>query len=306
MPLPDSSTLNMAPAPLASWMTDVDSSAAAADAGLDLKAGLASPTFTGLPVAPQWKATGVTGANTTPLTISGANATGAPASGAHVKGEIAGDDTGKLWYCTVAGTPGTWVQIGGAATTIAVEDEGVSTVAAATTLDFVGAGVTVTDAGSGQATVTIPGGSGTFMGCSLTKSASQSIATVSTVAVTFDGEDYDTNTLHDNVTDNTRITIPTGQGGYWMIGGGAMLENMVDGKDIIVRARKNGTTMLNVWNRLTAAAAAGAPGGTFSVVANLAAGDYVELMVYNGDTVSRDVRNTANGGTSLWAYRLPQ
>lgn len=72
----------------------------------------ASPTFTGLPTGPQWKSTGVTGANTTPLTISGANASGAPASGAHVKGEIAGDDTGKLWYCTVAGTPGTWVQIG--------------------------------------------------------------------------------------------------------------------------------------------------------------------------------------------------
>ncbi len=76
---------------------------------------LVSPTFTGLPVAPQWKATGVTGANTTPLTLSGANASGAPASGAHVKGEIAGDDTGKLWYCTVAGTPGTWVEVGGGA-----------------------------------------------------------------------------------------------------------------------------------------------------------------------------------------------
>lgn len=79
---------------------------------IETLAPLASPTFTGLPVAPQWKATGITGANTTPLTISGANASGAPASGGHVKGEIAGDDTGKLWYCTVAGTPGTWVQIG--------------------------------------------------------------------------------------------------------------------------------------------------------------------------------------------------
>ena len=78
----------------------------------DTKAPLASPTFTGLPTGPQWKSTGVTGADTTPLTLSGANATGAPASGAHVKGEIAGDDTGKLWYCTVAGTPGTWVDIG--------------------------------------------------------------------------------------------------------------------------------------------------------------------------------------------------
>lgn len=41
---------------------------------------------------------------------------------------------------------------------IRVEDEGVSTVAAATALNFAGAGVTVTDAGAGKATVTIPGG----------------------------------------------------------------------------------------------------------------------------------------------------
>lgn len=83
-----------------------------AKADIDGFAPVASPTFTGLPTGPQWKSTGVTGANTTPLTLSGANASGAPTTGAHVKGEIAGDDTGKLWYCTVAGTPGTWVDVG--------------------------------------------------------------------------------------------------------------------------------------------------------------------------------------------------
>jgi hypothetical protein len=41
-----------------------------------------------------------------------------------------------------------------------VEDEGISVVAAAVALNFTGAGVTVTDAGSGEATVNIPGGGG--------------------------------------------------------------------------------------------------------------------------------------------------
>lgn len=41
---------------------------------------------------------------------------------------------------------------------IRVEDEGTQIIAEATALDFVGAGVTVTDAGSGEATITIPGG----------------------------------------------------------------------------------------------------------------------------------------------------
>jgi len=43
---------------------------------------------------------------------------------------------------------------------IRVEEEGTSTVATAVALNFVGTAVTVTDAGSGEATVTITGGSG--------------------------------------------------------------------------------------------------------------------------------------------------
>lgn len=51
----------------------------------------------------------------------------------------------------------------GAGGAVRVEDEGTSIVAAATGINFAGAGVTVTDAGSNEALVTIPGGgSGTF------------------------------------------------------------------------------------------------------------------------------------------------
>ena len=49
---------------------------------------------------------------------------------------------------------------GGGISGVRIEDEGVSTVAAATGINFAGAGVTVTDAGSNEATVTIPGGAG--------------------------------------------------------------------------------------------------------------------------------------------------
>ncbi len=40
----------------------------------------------------------------------GATASGAPASGTFAVGDFALDQTGKIWVCTVAGTPGTWVQ----------------------------------------------------------------------------------------------------------------------------------------------------------------------------------------------------
>lgn len=54
---------------------------------------------------------------------------------------------------SVPGTGG-----GGGSNTVDVQDEGVA-VNTASTLNFVGAGVTATDAGGGTATITIPGGS---------------------------------------------------------------------------------------------------------------------------------------------------
>jgi hypothetical protein len=64
------------------------------------------------------------------------------------------DSPGRAQEIPTVNTPG------GAGGTIATQDEGISVDAAATTLNFVGAGVTATDAGSNVTTVTIPGGSG--------------------------------------------------------------------------------------------------------------------------------------------------
>jgi hypothetical protein len=61
------------------------------------------------PAAPSVKVTGLAGATDTPITLAGGHASGAPTSGTHAKGEIVFDDTGVLYYCTVAGSPGTWV-----------------------------------------------------------------------------------------------------------------------------------------------------------------------------------------------------
>jgi hypothetical protein len=53
----------------------------------------------------------------------------------------------------------TWATLGTAGGSLTVEDEGTPLATAATTLDFVGAGVTATGAGADK-TITIPGGSG--------------------------------------------------------------------------------------------------------------------------------------------------
>jgi hypothetical protein len=78
---------------------------------LGLKATVASPTFTTSATAPIFIASGFTG-STAASRYMGAVASGAPASGAHVVGDWTIDQTGRMYICTVLGTPGTWVRSG--------------------------------------------------------------------------------------------------------------------------------------------------------------------------------------------------
>jgi hypothetical protein len=59
---------------------------------------------------------GVFTGGTAPLRLTPGGATGAPATGAHGAGELYVDNKGSLFYCTTAGTPGTWVDL--SATTV--------------------------------------------------------------------------------------------------------------------------------------------------------------------------------------------
>lgn len=57
--------------------------------------------------------TGLTGA-TTPVRIVGGTASGAPVTGTFSVNDVVVAANGTLFICTVAGTPGTWVQVSGA------------------------------------------------------------------------------------------------------------------------------------------------------------------------------------------------
>lgn len=60
------------------------------------------------------KSSGLTGATAASRHV-GATASGAPASGTFLLGDFVIDQTGKVYICTTAGTPGTWTQVGGGA-----------------------------------------------------------------------------------------------------------------------------------------------------------------------------------------------
>lgn len=104
-------------------------------------------------------ASGLTGATSVSRYV-GATASGAPASGTFALGDFVVDQTGKLWICTAAGTPGTWTSSGGSGATL-----GANTFAGNQTAPaFATSGLTGATAASRYVGATVSGApaSGTF------------------------------------------------------------------------------------------------------------------------------------------------
>lgn len=77
--------------------------------------------------------TGLTGA-TSATRYVGSTASGAPASGTFAVGDFIVDRSGSFWVCTVAGSPGTWVQVSGGGVSLdgtAADIQPIGTVASA-------------------------------------------------------------------------------------------------------------------------------------------------------------------------------
>src|SRR2546430_3485452 len=74
--------------------------------------GALAGTYPNPSLAASVSASGLTGSVAASRYV-GATASGAPASGAHLVGDFVIAQNGGVFVCTVAGTPGTWVGVGG-------------------------------------------------------------------------------------------------------------------------------------------------------------------------------------------------
>jgi hypothetical protein len=116
-------------------------------------------------------------------------------------------------------------------------------------------------------------GGSTFVGVKLRAAGSQLIANNTDTAFIFDVEDFDTDSFHSNVTNNTRITIPSGKAGYYQIGGLCDFSNAATGTNIL-SIFKNGSNTKNFFGAPNTVY----PSGILETVLYLAVGDYVELF----------------------------
>lgn len=135
------------------------------------------------------------------------------------------------------------------------------------------------------------------IGAHATKSAIQSIPNNTNTIVTFNTEIFDTDGLHDNVTNNSRLTIPSGMGGLWLAG--YSVEYYQQAGRRLAEIRKNGGgfyARMDITATLNQDLTFG-----HSIAFYLNAGDYLELNVLQASGVSIDLLQNATG---LWAVYL--
>ena len=86
---------------------------------------------------------GLTGAVAATRYVGGTTS-GAPVSGTFAVGDFVVDQTGKMYVCTVAGTPGTWVQVGSPTTSVTMGGDVTGSSATSTVAKIQGTAVSAT------------------------------------------------------------------------------------------------------------------------------------------------------------------
>lgn len=137
----------------------------------------------------------------------------------------------------------------------------------------------------------------TFAGVRVYQTGTTSIDGSAYTALAFAAENYDSDAFHDNASNNSRLTVPTGKAGKYMIGG-SMKITTTSAKTAGIQIRLNGSTVI---------AASTGQGGVVNVNSvsvattyNLSEADYVELL---GASTSAET-SSGDANTSFWMQRI--
>lgn len=115
----------------------------------------------------------------------------------------------------------------------------------------------------------------TSVGCAVNITTNQTLTNGATTVINYANEVFDTNGFHDNTTNPSRITIPTGYAGKYIVNGGSIIGDKTTGRMIGVIS-KNGSAILQTnWGNNSSQS-----GGETNGVLSLAVGDYITFAVY--------------------------
>ena len=115
-------------------------------------------------------------------------------------------------------------------------------------------------------------------------------------AVTFNSERYDVGACHSTVSNTSRLTVPSGEGGKYLIGGCVQWFTNATGRRIL-KLRVNGTTDIA---QVELALVSSESGGIVQTEYALAAGDYVELHAFQSSGGALNMLATPNLSPEFW------
>lgn len=143
-----------------------------------------------------------------------------------------------------------------------------------------------------------------FVGVRAYANAVTAVATGTWTSIALAAERFDTDTFHDNVTNNSRLTVPAGQGGYYAIGGTVEFAANTLGTGRGGRIFLNGTTRIGSVFAAVVNSGSIAPRLLVASLYALSAGDYVELQGWQDSGGSLNTQNTANDAVEFWMHKV--
>jgi hypothetical protein len=127
-------------------------------------------------------------------------------------------------------------------------------------------------------------GTPAFVGCQAKSTVSPTISNNTTTALNWDSENFDTDGFHSTVTNTSRMTIPAGKGGKYLVTAKAQWDNNSTGaRDFYIY--KNGAA--EITTRLTASTQS--PSSTITSVLDVVATDYLEIYCKQNSGSSRSL-----------------
>lgn len=127
-----------------------------------------------------------------------------------------------------------------------------------------------------------------FVGCALYKSANQSINNAADTAITFDLEYFDTDAFHSTSTNTSRITIPSGKAGKYLITLVVGIENGSGQVQVSIKKNNSLWQYVTIDNNSTGYN----PRMSAALIMDLAVNDYIELFVFQDSGTAKNINDS--------------
>jgi hypothetical protein len=237
-------------------------------------------------------------------------------------------DTNSLWYYTGSAwaasgatgdiegvTAGVGITGGGTSGTVTITNDMATTITAAgdivvgtgsgtydnlpigTTAQVLTADTTVSPYKVKWATPS--SGAAAFVGAKVYKSASQSIPNATWTTLTFNSESFDTDGFHDTSSNTSRMTIPSGKGGKYLVQWQAVWDPNATGSRNTKITLNGGTDVAyGTWSMaLTGAGSSTIHANT--AVLSLSVADYIEIQIGQESGGNLNANGGANDGNTF-------